>query len=230
MDTIALTKSDWIHHSGGDDLAVCPVILPETIYRAHLVGIHQFITIEMVTEYGIGIGDEVFVIGRFVTREGKQRNIPTARFGAIAQMNEEPIWHEYGFQQEAFLAEVRSISGFSGSPVFVHIPPWSWRPDRDPTSKGYGQWLLGVDFCHLASPEWVRDPQSIAGKRLDNGGYVNSNTGLMGVIPAWKLHDLLMEEPLVEARERNEQMLRERNKDAGNVMDNSTGDSLTNTS
>jgi hypothetical protein len=73
--------------------------------------------------FDIGPGDDVFVVGRFINREGKQKNIPSVRFGNIAQMPGEPLFLDDGKELECFLIEGRSISGFSGSPVFIHISP-----------------------------------------------------------------------------------------------------------
>jgi hypothetical protein len=64
----------------------------------------------------IGIGDEAFVVGRFINHEGKQRNTPTARTGIISQMPIEPI-HIRGIDQECFLIEARSFGGFV---AFLH--------------------------------------------------------------------------------------------------------------
>ena len=53
------------------------------------------------------------------------------------------------FPQESFLVEVRSIGGYSGSPVFVFIPPASpregvkdWVPHG--ILRSHGPWLLGL--------------------------------------------------------------------------------------
>ena len=66
----------------------------------------------------IGIGDEAIAIGRFINHDGNQRNQPSVRFGAIAQMPKDKIRTDTG-EQDAFLVEIKSISGYSGSPVFA---------------------------------------------------------------------------------------------------------------
>jgi len=53
-------------------------------------------------------------MGRFVNAEGRLRNVPTLRFGTIAQI---PIEKVDG--QVSFLVEARSIPGFSGTPVVI---------------------------------------------------------------------------------------------------------------
>jgi hypothetical protein len=76
----------------------------------------------------VGPGDEVYFMGRFIAHDGKQRNTPIVRFGSIAMMPREPVHQtQRAFDQESFLIEARSLSGFSGSPVMLYIPPFSHR-------------------------------------------------------------------------------------------------------
>ena len=200
----------WYRHPSGDDLAVCPINL-SIFHRVRYVPAHSFITKQTIEDFEIGPGDEVYFVGRFVNHEGKQRNLPSVRFGNISQMPWEPIVVE-DYPQESFLVEARSISGYSGSPVFVYIPPapmqkLNWTPEglkmiRDGTMQlpgvskkrinipiQMGPWLLGVDYCHLRGDEhiWSRTTQ----KPVNDEWFVKSNTGMMGVVPAWKLADIL---------------------------------------
>jgi hypothetical protein len=179
----------WLHHPE-HDLAITPI---KTLsYERHafkFVPQISFMMPEGVEALKIGPGDECFVVGRFSSHDGRQRNTPSVRFGAIAQMPQEKIQFPDGTEQESFLVEARSIAGYSGSPVFVSIPPFddpgvgrgnfSWRR---------GPWLLGVDHCHLFTEEKVRDP--VTKNPLGHKWYVRSNTGMMGVIPAWRLAEM----------------------------------------
>jgi hypothetical protein len=129
------------------------------------------------------------MLGRFINREGLQKNSPTARFGHISQMPGDPI----DAQEEAFLCEVRSIGGYSGSPVFV-LPAFDGRPGgQPPPTRGI---ILGVDFCHI---------QTLACAQ-DNNGYdiphirMPQNTGMAGVIPAWRLQELIMSDKALQQR------------------------------
>jgi len=205
-EIVALDQAKWFHHPDGDDLTLCPVGLdPERLKLTTLVP-DNFISVEMIAALDIGPGDEVFVVGRFISREGRQRNIPSLRFGHIAQMPSDPIVDPVtGFEQQAFLVEAKSIAGYSGSPVFVQIPPSAVntlliRPDMIEKIPGYhpirskvpvqlGPWLLGVDFCNIYSKDKIYS--SDTGKPLNDDWFVPANTGMMGVIPAWKIHDIL---------------------------------------
>jgi hypothetical protein len=62
-------------------------------------------------QLNIGVGDEVFMIGRFISHQGLNRSQPLARFGNIAMMPGERVRDGRGFDVEAFLVEMRSLSG-----------------------------------------------------------------------------------------------------------------------
>ena len=66
----------------------------------------------------IRVGSPVGLTGLFVHHHGSSRNIPIVRSGNIAAMTDEPVSTRRGLMT-AFLVEVRSIGGLSGSPVFA---------------------------------------------------------------------------------------------------------------
>jgi hypothetical protein len=63
-------------------------------------------------------------------------------------------------------------------------------------------WLLGVDWGHLPIHEQVKWPDDKA--PVNEGWVVESNSGQMAVVPAWKLQELLDHEELAMARVCNE--------------------------
>jgi hypothetical protein len=146
----------------------------------------------------LGIGDECYFFGRFMSHPGTERNLPMLRFGNLAMMPGEPVGGE-----EAFLVEFKSMPGFSGSPVFIYR---TGRIDHEnnyvPAAKSQIA-FLGIDFCHL--PEIVefgkRDEAGEFKKVGDGTLLVKHSAGIMGVVPAWKLRELLMS-PKQEARRR----------------------------
>jgi hypothetical protein len=202
-DVIDLTEQHWILDPSGDDLAICPLAPDLTTFAVGWISIDQFITKQIVEDHDFGPGDDAFVIGRFVNHEGRQKNAPSARFGNIAQMPLEPIRGKRAsgyFDQESFLVEARSIPGYSGSPVFGYIPQGGLykrekaKVDINPFQT-YGAWLLGVDWCHINDhvPAYDQFGNQLAFK-------VRANSGMMGVIPAWRLAAFLNIEPLRNLR------------------------------
>jgi hypothetical protein len=223
FDVLSLGTAQWIRHPDGEtDLAVASIDIRPSEYRFHGVLYvapdspdsvkswkSQLITESLINTSGLGVGDDAYLIGRFVSHEGTQRNLPTARFGAIAQMPYEVIHTDVGGQL-AFLVEARSVSGYSGSPVFVRIPAHRY-DRRTPGTVGPefdAHLLLGVDCAHLNSYESVvkrDDPHAQTDFKA------RSNTGMAVVIPAWKLAELLNCEELKAMREHDRREMRKKN-------------------
>jgi len=198
-DIISLEEELWFAHPDGDDLAICGIGLSSELHQVDFIRPDHWVDKEWIKETDIGPGDDVFVVGRFISRDGQQQNRPTVRFGNIAQMPGDPIVTETGHKQESFLVEIRSMSGYSGSPVFVryttHVtPPGAKKyPYAGILVQGFGL-LLGVDFCHIHSREPVID--NVTKRPVNPDWYVSSNTGMAGIIPAWKLADIFENEEL----------------------------------
>jgi hypothetical protein len=72
---------------------------------------------------GAGLADEVITIGLLTVHYGTTRNAPVVRVGNLALIPDEPVLVTYqgGLQRRMrlYLTELRSISGLSGSPVFL---------------------------------------------------------------------------------------------------------------
>jgi hypothetical protein len=95
--------------------------------EATALPLEMFVTDQVIKQRGIGIGDDLFITGLFTQHYGTQRNLPILRTGIIAAMPDEPLRDvNSGLEYKAYLAEVRSIGGLSGSPVFV-APSRGWR-------------------------------------------------------------------------------------------------------
>jgi len=212
---VLLTEGSWTWDKE-DDLAVAPVELPAWA-RYMSIGLDYFsVTPEKIEEYNIGLGDDVFMVGRLLGNEGKGRDVPALRFGNISRMPDadEPI-EIGGRKQEAYLVEMRSISGYSGSPVFFYAPMHSVPDNNMKERRGWaiGPLLLGIDCGHLRENIAVR---TSAGRPHPDGSYVHSNSGMAAVIPVWRLRRLLNSRRLlVERREKDEQRLAEKQRGRG---------------
>ena len=202
-----LPRENWIR-SKTDDLAIMAITVPHTVFAQRHVGSALIMSKEYAGKIKLGIGDDVFMVGRFINHEGKQKNAPLVRFGSIAQMPSEPLVYDLEgkrHEQESIIADIRSIGGYSGSPVFLKEPNFIKRPDGgEAPDKHY---LVGIDWGHIKmwSPVCGFDEKPI--------GYtqVNINSGMAGVIPAWKLLDMLMEDNLVKHRKLEEEKYRSAN-------------------
>ena len=187
MDVVEMPPSAWLR-SETDDLAVCLLSgLRSDVFKIRALPNRWLISEQQYCVHDVGVGDEIVLLGRFINREGIQRNSPTARFGFIAQNLGEPVEYELSgkpHSQEAIIAEVKSIGGYSGSPVFLTGDPGVRRPIQLPDDMTY---ILGVDCAHIQDWEHVYDEN----RRPLHHLQVRTNTGMMAIVPAWKLEALL---------------------------------------
>jgi hypothetical protein len=171
-DLIEYEPTDWTEHPDGDDLvAVCAMnkLLPSRHKISHIDS-RSIITGEgYANPLEIGAGDQVFMVGRFINHQGHETNRAAARFGSISMMPEK-IWVSRDSRyQDSFAVEMRSRTGFSGSPVAVYRTVATTLADVK-TKDFWG--ILGVNWGFI----------------LDDDG---ENTWLNGVVPGWKILDLL---------------------------------------
>lgn len=198
-DVVSREKADWLEPPDGTDLAICPIEFSDQ-HKYNYVGIGDFLSEQLLKEFNIGPGDDVFMVGRFINHEGKQRNLPTMRFGNLSMLPWEKLRGWQGVEQESFLVDMRSRTGYSGSPVFLYIAPTEIRMGQrywtgEQARTFYGPWLLGVDWGHISLHSKVLGPiRDKNGKRLpvDDDWDVESHSGMNAVTPAWKLLSFLM--------------------------------------
>lgn len=227
------TRADqWVFHPDGDDVAVMAIDIQLENFRLTAFTIKDFVTRQRIIDEDIGIGDDTVMVGRFINHDGRQQNAPAVRFGNIAMMNREPIINkETGTAQESFLVEVRSLPGYSGSAVLLWSPcamnDMSQRRFGSPkpnssstivpgktsnfsirqTTSPKGPYLLGIDWCHI-----LRNAKILSrdGRPIDEGWYVEENTGMAGVIPAWKIAEVLNGEELMAQRQKADEEITKR--------------------
>jgi hypothetical protein len=106
---------DWEVHPAGDDIAATPLFqIPSESLRGAAIGAH-LLADERYFEFGVG--DDAFMVGLFVDHQGISVNRPLARFGNISMLPSADAKVE---GREAFILDMHSRSGFSGSPVLAY--------------------------------------------------------------------------------------------------------------
>lgn len=191
---IPLEGHAWRNHpSGKIDLAACATLIPKEEFDIMHIDVDGEM---MFTDYKkpnsmFGLGDEVIVAGMFQQRLGEARNLPIIRCGTIAAMPEEKIETSYGYH-DAYLIEVRSIDGLSGSPVFASTSLMRLQDRKIGPSEKINFKFLGV----LLGTNEVKNDRDFL--KVRQGGDLNDeeqvvrtmlNTGIGIVAPA----DLVVE-------------------------------------
>lgn len=162
--------SDWKFHPtrrDSVDVAVLQFLPPTATTLKHL-GPEHVATADVMRHLDVGIGDEVFITGLFKPRGLLARSVPILRMGAIAGMDEEPVPTKDFGKMAAYLIEVRSIGGISGSPVFFR---------RLFHERFY---FLGIIHGHYDTLD--QTPDNIEQDTIGGRGI---NTGIAIVVPAY---------------------------------------------
>ncbi len=205
VEILDLPAARWRQHPHGDDVSVCHVVIPTLLFRTMGIETERFVSLDSIGSQDIGIGDDIFMVGRFAQHSGNAtQNIPALRFGNIAAMPREPIITADGRRQESFLVECRSVPGYSGSPVFVYKSDFERHKRVNPLQVISDRfWLLGIDWCHLSDVAQVRDEETGA----EESSFVRVNTGMAGVIPAWKILEAINQDEFAEERRKADEQL-----------------------
>jgi hypothetical protein len=196
-EDIRLTGAWYMHDDLSVDLAVMPFAPDYKKYKYKNLDHSMLGTAEKIRELNIGIGDEVVVSGLFTRRTGREKNIPIVRFGNIAAVPSERIRDfRTGLDFHAYLVEVRSIGGLSGSPVFAYIGPGRVDPNGSIARFDVSYLILiGVVRGHWQHEEPIPFATVFADE-LDK-----VNWGIAVVTPAAELEPILYSEFFVRQRE-----------------------------
>ena len=197
-----LAPTDWVPHPNGDDLAIAfisdKLSIPgmnnaQVMSGLKFVPTHRFLTPKIATDNNVGIGDEIFMLGRFINLQGNKTNLaPALRLGNISMMPQ-PLWNSVtNADQESFGVEMRSRTGFSGSPVAVYRTDETMPIAGKALNQTQRWWyLLGVNWGFVYEKD------------------TNENTWLNGVVPAWKILELLEEPALADKHKLGTQYFKE---------------------
>jgi hypothetical protein len=177
----------WHFSTGTSDVAVIPLDMDLDQFEYRYIGSEHSATREAAKQFGIGPGDELVVVGLFTRHHGQARNRPIVRVGTVAAMPDEPIATTESHVR-AYIAEMRSIGGLSGSPVFLRLYP-THANQSDGQSDRRSYFLLGQVRGH-----W--DSRGTFGQELNQ----EINMGMALITPVDDLLSVLYSESLVTKR------------------------------
>lgn len=191
----------WYHPTEADtvDVAVTPFVASERM-DVECISEKIFTTNDRIQRYGIGVGDEINVVGLFTKFYGSTKHIPIVRTGNVAMMPTDKMPVNRG-ETDVYLVEGRSIGGLSGSPVFVRH---TISMDGIAPKTGEFQRISGVSQLHLLG--LIRGHWDLhhGGGDLQQAEAVNMGIAL--VIPAQKILEVLYHPELVKMREEQDEL------------------------
>lgn len=202
VERIATQISDWRLHDEAD-IAIY-LWSQSRDYDIEPFPIRQHLIDDIIEQWGVGPGDEVFLSGLFWQHVGFSKNAPIVRTGNIAAMRGDKIYTTNYGAMDTYLIEVRSVGGLSGSPVFFNgsgirdmsVPAVSiggralqGRIERRVIAKGF--FLMGLVHGHYYE----------RASRTDVFEDV-INSGVAIVVPAEKILELILHPDEVARRNR----------------------------
>lgn len=171
----------------------------------------QFADKAYLSRKDIGTGDEVFFVGLLSPYPGSKKLEPIVRFGSISIMPGEHIAIKNADNSttnaEAFLVEVLSAGGISGSPAFVWLNP-TRRPGfinlppiqiDEPLPLDVAPRLLGLVSGHFDMKQ-IFSFSHLYDAEPDN---YTANSGISIVVPAYDILRELNDRDLVGKRMAN---------------------------
>jgi hypothetical protein len=102
------------------DVAALPYLPAIEKYDFKSIPFGMFVDDKLLKSSNVGEGDQVLFVGLMAQYYGKHRNYPVIRRGTLALMTDEKIDTPTG-SQRAFIAELVSWPGNSGSPVLLNL-------------------------------------------------------------------------------------------------------------
>jgi hypothetical protein len=195
---LEIPPEEWVCHQTAD-VAVLPLALNMHTFDYLYYPVRSGATAEFIKRHSVTPGEDVFITGLLISHPGKSRVLPIVRVGNIAAFPGDPI-HLMTGEDSAYLVEVRSLGGLSGSPAFVHLLPLHAGATGNVglTPAGIGTagrtYLMGL--VHGFFPTTKNDPDGI-------GEWAEEplNTGISVVVPLDRVLDILDSPAFVEQRE-----------------------------
>jgi hypothetical protein len=184
------------------DAAVC--LFAPTNYAEldlQLITEHHFALKNKMPERGMGIGDEIAVVGLFTRFWGQKRLFPIVRTGNLAMLPTERVPARNFEPMDVYLAEGRSIGGLSGSPVFIRQTVNLMLKGEDGSDipfAGLGQlYLLGMMHGH-----WELPASFTKGENAEA-----VNMGISMIVPIDKINEIIYSPEMIAMRGEVEQEL-----------------------
>ena len=204
LDEVDGTK--WYFHQDDRavDVAVMRYELPSWADNTTMP-VTEFIDPPRIKGWKVGPGDAAYLVGLFQLHAGKKRNLPVVHTGNIALMPSDekiPVKNDDGSinEVEAYLVEMHTLPGASGSPVMIRPTVRFMAKDLDDNQESLAlaearDFLLGVWIAG-----WPGQPNKTfaAAKGLSESARVPVGMGL--VIPAARIVDILGRRDLIEER------------------------------
>jgi hypothetical protein len=164
-----------------NDVAIAPVLPDLKRYDFKAIPVSMFADDELMKRQNVVEGDSLYFVGLMSQYFGDSKNYPVVRRGTLALMTDEEIDTPTG-RQHAYIAELTSWPGNSGSPVFLNLAGLR----EGGLYAGMNLHLLGIlsgSFLNKVKGSTVDTATVVGGDEL--------NAGISFIIPATQVRKML---------------------------------------
>ena len=235
IDIFEHDPSEWSFIPSGPDVAAIPFGIDRKVHDVDAISSSSLMTRERAKELSIGVGEDVFMVGRFVDHDGGESNIPAARFGNISIMPT-LIKQPTGGMSESYVLDMHSRTGYSGSAVYVYRTPGQ---DLSKTNQivvgGKNQFisLLGIHWGQFPELWQVKEKKE---NRTSKEGtdqesflsasrnYIEGMSGMSLAVPAWNILEVLEVEELKKIRTDSDSHLLKQRSSSSPVAESAAAD------
>ncbi len=163
------------------DVAALPILPSFDRYNYKAIPLKMFVDDELLKTQQVAEGDSLYFIGLMAQYYGEKRNYPVVRRGTLALMTDEKIDTPTGMQR-AFIAELASWPGNSGSPVFLSLG-----------GMRQGSLKIGLDlhFLGILSGSFQNRIKATVPDATTVIGGNELNTGISFIVPAAQVKRVL---------------------------------------
>lgn len=233
-EIISLCPEDWEFDAvAGHDIAIAHIKFKSEAIRysaATTDGFASRAKFDGSEDHPLGVGDDTFMVGRFVDHDGGPTNQPAARFGHIS-IGPSLLRSALGKEVETICLDTNSRTGFSGSPVYVYRT-MTGDLEQAMEPKLHGKiavhkhpvlMLLGVHTGQFPEYWDYREGREAEEEGLSDD-QVKGLSGMTRVAPAWAIQALLDMPKFKAPRDLAEaQLAREANAGAASTLLGSEG-------
>jgi len=173
------------------DVAIAPLLPDDKRFDFLPIPISMFADDDLLKREKVVEGDSLNFVGLMSQYYGESKNYPVVRRGTLALMTDEEIDTPTG-RQHAFIAELTSWPGNSGSPVFLNL-----------AGLREGSMIVGVNL-HLLGILSGTFLNKVKGTTVDASTVVagnDLNTGISFVTPAAQIKKILDSQALQQNRD-----------------------------
>jgi hypothetical protein len=191
-DILDFDSSEWEYIPGGGDIAISPILEKKEEHSVTGMLVEGFATEKVISDRKINVGDDVFMVGRFIDHDGGDTNLPSARFGHISVMPTFIPEEQNNRDGKSYCLDMHSRTGYSGSLVIVYRTIGGDLSNISQLQPGF-KYLLGI--------LWGQFPEDLKDK---NGNLLKGFSGMNCAAPADRILALINSPKLKAERDRRD--------------------------